>query len=406
MSIFAYRASDRSGKVIKGSIEADNEVIAAKKLHDMSYFPIKIEKYEERRTFSVNFSFSSLFKWVKEKDIMTFTQQLSTLIDAGMPLDRSLTIVTDLIEKKNFKTIVQDVQKNVHGGASFADALSRHPNAFSKLYTSMVKAGEAGGILESILEKLSIFLENSYQLKESIRSAMIYPVLLTIVGGAAVAVLLTFVVPKFAEIFSDMGQVIPLPTQILLNISWFIINYSLFMLLTIVTIIIGFRIYLATDAGRGIWDAAKLKIPLIGDLIVKAEVSRFSRTLGTLMKSGVPILQSLNIVKDTLTNASIVKSMTALHNRLKRGGGLSEPLKNSNIFPSMAVHMIVIGEETGKLEDMLVKVAETYDREVQVAVKRVIAIIEPLMILFMGLLVGFIVVSMLMAIFSVNDIPF
>jgi general secretion pathway protein F len=406
MPVFVYQATDRTGKLVEGTIEAKDESLVVNRLHGLQLLPIKIEKEGASKKIS-NFQFpiSNFFTGVSRKDLMLFTQQLSTLTNSGLPLDKSLSILVELAEKKRLKTILDNIQKNVHSGSTFADALSKHPRVFSKLYVSMVKAGEEGGVLEAILQRLAHFLESSENLRENIRSALIYPTLLTIIGGGAVAILLTFVIPKFAKIFSDIGQAMPASTQLLLNISSFLTNYWWLIILGLIFIGVLIKGYLDTESGKFNWDSLKLKMPLIGALQRKIEVSRFARTLGTLVRSGVPILQSLFITKDTITNSVVSKAMEGIHKRIKEGGGISDPLRESGVFPAMAVHMIKVGEETGKLEDMLIKVADTFDAEVQSSVKSLISLLEPMMILLMGLIVGFIVISMLMAIFSINDIP-
>ncbi|MBI3582654.1 MAG: type II secretion system inner membrane protein GspF [Nitrospinae bacterium] len=407
MPVFVYQATDRTGKLVEGTIEAKDESLVVNRLHGLQLFPIKVEKEgvsQKSQIFNLQFSIFSFFTGVSRKELMSFTQQLATLSNSGLPLDRSLSILTELQEGKRFKSILDNVQKNVHSGSTFADALSKHPRVFSKLYVSMVKAGEEGGVLEAILLRLAQFLESSEQLKDNIRSALVYPTLLTIIGGGAVTILLTFVIPKFAKIFSDMGQAMPISTQILLNVSFFVTNYWWLIILGFVFIGIFIRGYLNTEEGKFKWDSAKLKMPLIGSLQRKIEVSRFARTLGTLVRSGVPILQSLFITKDTITNSVVAKAMEGIHKRIKEGGGISDPLRESMVFPQLAIHMIKVGEETGKLEDMLIKVADTFDTEVQSSVKSLISLLEPMMILLMGLIVGFIVISMLMAIFSINDI--
>ncbi|MBI3814591.1 MAG: type II secretion system inner membrane protein GspF [Nitrospinae bacterium] len=405
MPVFVYQATDRTGKMIEGTIEAKDESLVINRLHGLQLLPIKVEKEGESKGFQLSaFSFQ-LFTGVSRKDLMLFTQQIATLTNSGLPLDKSLSILVELAEKKRLKTILDNIQKNVHSGSTFADALSKHPRVFSKLYVSMIKAGEEGGVLEAILQRLAHFLESSENLRDNIRSALVYQTLLTIIGGGAVTILLTFVIPKFAKIFSDIGQAMPTSTQILLNVSFFLTNYWWLIILGLIFIGVLIKGYLDTESGKFNWDSLKLKMPLIGSLQRKIEVSRFARTLGTLVRSGVPILQSLFITKDTITNSVVSKAMEGIHKRIKEGGGISEPLRESGVFPAMAVHMIKVGEETGKLEDMLIKVADTFDTEVQSSVKSLIALLEPMMILLMGLIVGFIVISMLMAIFSVNDIP-
>jgi general secretion pathway protein F len=403
---FAYTASDKSGKIINGVMEAGSENAVIVKLHEWEYFPIAITPTSEQKTKGGPVKRRKLLTRISSKDVMTLTHQLSTLLDAGLPLDRSLTILIELTDNPRLKTIVESIQKNVQGGASLAESLAKHPKIFSKLYTNMVRSGEAGGVLEQILIRLSGFLENSQELKEYIVSAMIYPLLLLLVGGGAIVLMMTFVIPKFAQIFDDLGASIPVPTQILLSSANFIRSYWWLIFILLVLIGLVFRNYKNSPKGRKNWDNFKLNLPYLGEVISKIEVSRFSRTLGTLVNSGVPILNALNIVKDTLSNEVFRDALIEVHGGLKEGEGVSGPLANTKVFPPLAIHMITVGEETGALEHMLLKVADTYENDVKVSVKRVVALIEPFMIMIMGLLVGFVVISMLLAIFSVNNISF
>jgi len=406
MAVFTYKATDRLGKLVTGTIEAKDKKAVISRLHEANYFPIRVEEKgklsasAEKKTSSFSFG-----QRIKKRDVLVFTSELATLTSSGVPLDRSLTILTELTENKKLSRIIADVQKSVHGGSHFADALARHPRVFSKLYISMVKAGESGGVLENVLSRLAEFLESSQEFKESVTSALIYPLLLTLVGGGAVVVLLTFVVPKFTQIFADMGQTLPLPTRLLLGFSNLIITYWWLIVGVMVMLFLLVRQYLRTDSGRWHWDLLKLRLPILGNLTQKIEVSRFSRTLGTLVQSGVPILQSLAIVKDIVGNSVLAKAIKEIQGRIKEGEKISGPLLQSRLFPPMAIHMIDVGEETGQLEAMLFKVADAYDRQTRTTIKRMVAMLEPAMILVMGLVVGFIVISMLMAIFSINEIP-
>ena len=271
---------------------------------------------------------------------------------------------------------------------------------------SMVRAGEAGGVLESVLSRLGEFLESAQELKDYIKSAMVYPVFLVGVGGLSIIILLTFVIPKFSIIFSDMGQTIPLSTQFLLGISHLLQSYWWAILAVLGGGYYFLRKYLNTPAGRLKFDRKKMKFPVVGDLIKKIEVARFARTLGTLTKSGVPILQALTLVKDILENRVISAAMENVYTRVKEGDRLSKPLRDTGIFPPLAIQMITVGEETGRLDRMLLRVAESYEKMVRNTVKRLISLLEPTMILLMGLVVGFVVVSMLMAVFSMNEMPF
>lgn len=406
MPLFVYKASDRSGKIITGTMEAKNRSMVINRLQNSSYFPIKIEEGTGKRsTLSERLKGKRLFSRISKKEILGFTQQLSTLTGSAIPLDRSLATLKQLTQNERLASLIDDVHKNVHGGSLFADALAQHSRYFSKLYVNMIKAGETGGVLEGVLARLAEFLESAQELKDNIVSALIYPILLTIVGGAAVTVLLIFVVPKFKMIFLDMGQTLPMPTQILLGFSQGIIDYWWLILGVCGVVYYLVRRYINTPRGRWKWDSTKLKIPLFGDLIQKIEIARFTRTLGTLIQSGVPILQSLSIVKDIIGNVVISRAISDAQVSIKEGEKISEPLKESGVFPPLAVHMIDVGEETGQLEAMMFKVADTFETEVRNAVKRMIGLLEPALILLMGIIVGFIVISMLIAIFSINEVP-
>ena len=404
MAVFTYKATDRSGKIVNGNIEAKNKTVVINRLQDSDFYPIKIE--ERGRSFSEGRrSFFSFGQRIKARDVLVFTNQLSTLLSSGVPLDRSLTILTELTENKKLSQVIVDVQKNVHGGSLFTDALGRHPKVFSKLYISMVKAGESGGVLENVLIRLAGFLEASREFKDNVTSALIYPLILTVVGGGAVVILMTFVVPKFTLVFADMGQAIPWPTQILLGVSGFLVSWWWLLLGMFVLLAYCWRYYVNTEKGKWAWDSLKLRLPIWKDLTQKIEVSRFARTFGTLIQSGVPILQSLVIVKDIIGNSVLAKAIRQIQGRIKEGEKISEPLQQSHLFPPMAIHMIDVGEESGQLEAMLFKIADTYDVETRNSVKRMVSMLEPLLILFMGVVVGFIVIAMLIAIFGINEIP-
>jgi len=394
------------GKIVEGLMEAPEEREVISKLQSLGYIPMKIGHPSKARSFSLDIDLMAFFKRVSSKDVMNFTQQLSTLISAGLPLDRSLFIVAELTEKKELEKVITDILSGIQEGISLADALAKHPRVFSKLYVNMVRAGEAGGVLEMVLERLVDFLESSQELKDYITSAMIYPMLLTGVCGLTIIILLTFVIPKFSTMFDDAGGGIPASAQFLLGMSEVVKGYWWAMAGVIGGTYFGIKKYLATEKGSLKWDELKLKLFMVKTLVEKIEVARFSRTLGTLIKSGVPILQSLNIVKETIGNLVIAGSLTGIHEGIKEGEGISKPLKSANTFPSLAIHMITVGEETGRLDEMLLKVADTYDQDVRNAIKRLISLLEPCLILFMAFIVGSIVITMLLAIISVNDMSF
>lgn len=394
------------GKIVEGLMEAPEEKAVINKLQNLGYIPIKIGAPSKSRSFSLEIDITAFFKRIYSRDVMTFTQQLSTLVSAGLPLDKSLFIVAELTEKGELQKVVRDVLASIQGGSSFADALVKHPKVFSKLYINMVRAGEAGGVLELVLERLVNFLESSQELKDYITSSMLYPVLLTGVCGIAIVILLTFVIPRFSTMFEEVGKGIPASAQFLMGLSAFIKGYWWVILGVVAGIVVSVKKYLATEQGRLKWDGLKLKLIVVKALVQKIEVARFARTLGTLIKSGVPILSALNIVKETIGNVIIAGSLVGIHEGVKEGEGISKPLKNANTFPPLAIHMITVGEETGKLDEMLLKVADTYEQDVRNAVKRFISLLEPALIFFMAIVVGAIVITMLLAIISVNDISF
>jgi general secretion pathway protein F len=404
MTEYLYRATTLSGKTVEGSMDGKDEETIVQSLHQLGYIPIQIFSTHEKEM-GLRFS-SFLPRHVGIRSLLTFTQELSSLVSAGLPIDRSLSILGTLTENKGLREAVNDVLKRVEGGNSLTEALGYHPRIFPKLYINMIKAGESGGFLEVILSRLVQYLQRTKEIREYLISVMIYPLILTIVSGASIGILVTFVVPRFARIFSDLGQAIPLPTQIILTFSEWIKGYWWIGLGAIALIYLGLKMYTQDEERRWRWDRSKLSWFIIGDLIKKIEVARFSRTLGTLLQSGVPILPALNLVKEISQNQAISRSIGYIHDRLREGKGISKSLEETDVFPALAVHMIGVGEETGKLDEMLIKVAEAYDENVQSSIKRFVALLEPLIILIMGTVVGFIIVSILLAIFSINEIPF
>jgi type II secretion system protein F len=403
MAEYLYKATTLTGQTVEGSLEGKDEEMVIQNLHQLGYIPIRITSTQEKGT---GFRFSSFIpQRVGLKHLLIFTQELSTLISAGLPIDRSLDILWKLTENRKLRETVGDILKRIEGGNSLAEALGYHPRIFSKLYVNMVKAGESGGFLETILSRLAKYLKSSKEIKDYLISVMIYPLILTLVAGLSVTILMTFVIPRFAKIFTDMGQALPLPTQMLISTSQFVRSYWWVVLGGILFIYFGLKMYIKDEERKWKWDRFKLKWVAIGDLIKKAEVAQFSRTLGTLLQSGVSILPALNLVKEVSQNRAISRSIANIHDRLREGKGISKALEETNVFPLLAVHMIGVGEETGKLDEMLIKVAETYEENLQTSLKRFVSLLEPLIILVMGMIVGFIVISMLLAIFSINEIP-
>jgi general secretion pathway protein F len=404
MAQYLYKAATPDGQTIEGFMDGRDEENIVQNLHQLGYIPIRIASTQEKRP-SLHLS-SILPKRVGIKNLLTFTQEFSTLISAGLPLDRSLNILGSLTENERLAETVKDILKRIEGGNSLGEALANHPRIFPKLYVNMVKAGESGGFLEVILSRLAQYLQSTKEVRDYLVSVMIYPLVLTIVSGVSIAILIVFVIPTLAKIFSDIGQAIPLSTQIILSISHSIINYWWIGIGIIVMIYLGLKTYKQDEERLLRWDQFKLKLISVGNLIKKIEVARFSRSLGTLLQSGVSILPALNLVKEISQNRVISKSIAQVHDRLREGKAISKSLEEAGVFPPLAIHMIGVGEETGKLDEMLIKVAEAYEENVRNSVKRFVSLLEPLIILIMGAVVGFIVISMLWAIFSINEIPF
>ncbi len=407
MATFQYTASDSTARIIRGSLEATDERAVVAWLRANGYYPIKVRHPAapaETRPGLLRFP-SRFSRGPSAQHVLAFTQQLATLLEAGMELDRSLAILVDLTDNERFRTVLREILSGIQGGSSFADSLAKHPRLFPRLYVNMVKAGEAGGVLDAILSRLAGFLERSKAVRDEVTSAMVYPLLLILVGGGAVVVLMNFVIPRFAQIFSDTQQLMPLPTRILLAMSSFMNSYWWVFVGGAVFAWIGLRAYVQTEAGRVAWDQWRLGMPVLGALIREIEVSRFARTFGTLLHSGVPVLAAVSIVKDTINNRVIAGAVSRLHEGVKRGEGISGPLRATGAFPSFSIHMAKVGEETGRLEEMLIKVADTYDERVRRTVKRLTSLLEPVLILTLGAIVGFIVLSMLLAIFSINELP-
>jgi type II secretion system protein F len=404
MADFIYKATNMSGQVVEGSMEGHDEKAVVRSLHQLGYIPVRVVAAGGEAGGGPHFSI--LPQRVGMKQLLAFTQELSTLISAGLPIDRSLQILGSLTKAPRLKRVVQDVLTRIREGSSLAEALANHPRIFSKLFVNMVKAGESGGFLEVILSRLVKYLQSSKEIRDFLVSVMIYPLILTAVSGASIVILVTFVIPRFAKIFSDMGQAIPLPTQIMLNLSRYVRDYWWVGAGMLALLYFGLRVYNQDEERRFRWDRSKLQWPAVGNIIKKIEVARFARTLATLLQSGVPILSALSLVREISQNLAVSRAIGNIHDRLREGKAVARTLEETGVFPPLAVHMINVGEETGRIEEMLAKVADTYEEDVQTTVKRFVSLLEPLIILVMGAVVGFIVISMLLAIFSINEIPF
>src|SRR5438034_3694817 len=401
MPVFVYRAADRRGQTIDGVMEAPDAHAVVERLQKDAYFPIRVAPHAERAGW-LAFGVSSR---VSQRDLLAFTQQLATLVEAGLPLDRALAIQEELASTPRVKAIVTDLLNSVRGGSSLSEALAKHhPRPFSRLYINMVRAGEKGGVLEVTLRRLAEFLEARAAFNEAVVSALIYPAVITLVGAGAVVFLMTFVIPRFATIFRDLNQAIPLPTQILLGVSGGLQQYWWIGLVGVLGGVLAWRVWTGTPEGRMSWDRALLKAPLFGPIALNVETARFARTLGTMLRSGVPMLGALAVVGEMMSNQAVGVAVSRLSDGVKRGGTVASGMQEQGMFPMLAVHMVRVGEETGRMEDMLLKVADTFETDVRVDMKRALGLLEPTIIVVMGAVVAFIVVAMLMAIFSINEV--
>jgi general secretion pathway protein F len=397
---FHYRAVGVDGKLRTGSITAETTTLVARELRRQGLTPVYVGTEEKK---AMAFKLPS-FGGNRRRDVLFFTQELSTLLNSGVPLDRALSITTELTTHAQFRVIVSDILRSIKGGKSLADSLALHPLYFSDLFINMVRAGEASGNLGSIFERLSEFERSRDELRGYIISSMIYPALLALVGAASVFVLLDFVVPRFASIFNDGHMQIPVPTKIMLDVSQVVQDWSWLVALIVVGGAVGFRTYTRTAAGRLWWDKARLGIPLLGDALRKAETSRFARAMSTLVGNSVPLVQSLHISAGILYNSRMANALKDVAQGVKRGEGIAQPLARTGMFPILASHLLTVGEETGKLDVMFARMADIYEEETRSSIKRFTSIFEPVVILVMGLIVGALVLSMLIAITSINDV--
>lgn len=405
MPVFSYRAADRNGRTIDGVMEAHDSGEVVERLHREAYFPLRVDPADERGRLA-RLRMPLAARSVPAREVLALTQQLATLVEAGLPLDRTLAILTDLSVSPRLRQIVQDVGQSVRAGSTLADALSRHqPRPFSRLYVNTVRAGEKGGVLEVALRRLAEHLEAARELRDALVSAMIYPALIATVGVGAIVFLMTFVLPRFAVIFSDLGQALPLPTRILLGVSEALTTYWWVIALAVLGALLAWQLVTRSEPGRLAVDRWLLDLPLLGDLLRKVEVARVARTLGTLLHAGVPLLPALGVAREVTANRVVALGLGTVQEGVKRGDGLTRPMAESGAFPAMAVHMVQVGEETGRMEEMLGRVAGAYEAEVRVALRRLLALLEPVIILALGLVVLGIVVSILLAILSINELP-
>ena len=399
MPIFIYKAKNRAGRKIKGDLDAPNLDMAENLLNRRGLSDIRV-KPKPRDILEGTF----LEGRVSSRDMVIFSRQFSTMINSGVPILQSLQVMCEQTENKILRRKLYEIKNNIEGGDSLFDALSKHRDVFDDLYTNMVDAGETGGILDVVLDRLAQYIEKAARLKAKVKSAMIYPGVIITVAIAVIAIILIFVIPTFEQMFADFGEALPAPTQIVINLSRFTTENYLYIIFALVGAFIAFKLFYRTERGRIIVDNWILFLPIFGSLLRKVAVARFSRTLSTMISSGVPILRSLDIVSRTSGNKTVELAVLEAKISISGGQTLAEPLDETGIFPPMVIHMISIGEATGALDSMLGKIADFYDDEVDVAVDTLTALIEPAMIVILGVIVGGLVVSMYLPIFQIADV--
>jgi type IV pilus assembly protein PilC len=395
MPVYTYKGTNKAGSNVSGEMSATSKSEAQNQLRRQQITPKKMsEKGKE-------FNMPTFGGSVKSKELAIFTRQFSVMIDAGLPLVQCLEILAGQQENKMFQKVLAATRASVEGGATLSAAMRQHPKVFDALYVNMVEAGETGGILDTILQRLSTYIEKNVKLKRAVQSASIYPIGVMTIAGSVVTLLLWKVVPIFATLFAGLGVDLPLPTKIVIGLSNFIGSiFGLLIVMAFVGAIVGIKVWYGTEQGRFVIDSIVLKLPVIGILMRKIAVARFTRTLGTLIASGVPILEGLDITARTAGNAVVERALQQVRKSLEEGKSLTEPLKDSEVFPGMVTQMISVGEQTGAMDAMLQKIADFYEEEVDAAVKDLLTALEPIMIVFLGVVVGGVVISMYMPLFS------
>ena len=422
MPKYSYVAMDAHGKETKGTLEVGTQNEAIGRVKEMGLFPtriVEIEKVKEKPErkakpgkagkkgggMNINIKIPGLSGKVKSKTLTTFTRQLATLVDAGLPLLRGLRVLEKQERNPTLKNIISDLALSIEGGSTFSEALAQHPKVFNRLFVNMVKAGELGGVLEVVLTRLSEFMEKAQKIKGKIIAAMFYPVAVLVVATGILIILMVRVVPSFEQVFIGMAEGAQLPafTRLVLGISRAVKDHILVTMGVLAVFVVLFTLFKRTKFGRRIWDKFKLKMPVIGPVVSKVAISRFTRTLGTLVSSGVPILQALTIVKETAGNVIVGNAVGAVHESVKEGETITAPLEASGVFPPMVISMVDVGEQTGALPEMLLKIADNYDEEVDNAVAAMTSLLEPIMIVFLAVIVGSIVIAMFLPLIALMN---
>jgi general secretion pathway protein F len=407
MPVYEYTALDAAGKVVKGMIDSESSRAARVKLRKQGIYPTAlnlVESSEQAPVFRKEIRFRPTRLKAGLKDVALFTRQMSTLIASGLPLVEALGAQTEQVENVNLRRIVTDVREKVNEGAGLADAMARYPGTFSSLYTNMVRAGETSGTLEIVFQRLADYLENQMKLRGDILATLTYPIFLLVVMSLIVTGLVTFLMPKVVKVFADMGQTLPIYTKILIAATDFLRHWWWAVFALLAGLGFGVRSYLKTETGQEQFDQLKLNLPLFGRVTRMIAVSRFARTLSTLIAGGIPLLTSFDIVKNIVNNRIIARAIEAARDNIAEGASIADPLRKSGVFPPMVIHMIAVGERSGDLENMLTRISEAYDREVETTVSGLTSILGPVIILIMAAVVFFIMISILIPIFQMSNV--
>ncbi len=399
MATFRYSARDASGRVVAGAIDAETEVLVLGKLQEMGFFVTNLERQGGGAMSLRRLDLGKLRK-VGMRELTVFTRQFATMVNAGLSMVRTLNILEQQTESAKLKTIVGDVRKHVEEGMTLSDALGQHPDTFSALTINMVRAGEIGGVLDDVLNRLAIFYEKDLSLRQKVRAAMTYPAAIFTFALGVIFFLVFFILPQFIGFFEGLDLQLPLPTRVLIFVTHALTGYWYVFLGGLLVSFWGLRVYIGTERGRFRWDRYKLRVPVFGPLLRKVTISRFTRTLGTLITSGVPIMQALEVVSKAVENKIVAQAIDSVRSSIREGESIALPLQNSGLFPPMVVQMTAVGEETGTLDGMLQKVADFYDAEVESTLTQLTSILEPLLIMFLGFVVGFIVLSFYMPLYQ------
>ncbi|HUW60585.1 MAG TPA: type II secretion system inner membrane protein GspF [Candidatus Bathyarchaeia archaeon] len=412
MAIYEYKAITKAGKQTKGIIDADSPAVARRKLREQDLFPTDMTEAAGGKKATVVATADRpaidepkgfVFGRVPTRDLALMTRQFGVLLQAGMPLVEALTALLEQTPRPRLKKAIYDIRDKVKSGSTLADALARHPRIFSQLYSNMVRAGESGGALEQVLQRLAEIEEHQAKLKAQIKSAIAYPAFMGVVAFGIVSFLMLVIVPRITQIFEKQKQELPTITKVMVSISHIVGSYWWLMIGVIVALFFLWRLWVGTDRGRMKWDRIRLKLPVYGSLLIKLISARFARTLGTMLESGLTMMNSLDVVKTVIGNKPIEESMADVKAGVRRGRDLAQPLRDTGFFPPMLIHMIELGQRSGQIENMLLRVADTYDDDVRLATEAMVGLLEPIIIIFMGVVVGFLVLAILLPILSMSQ---